>query len=152
LTTSNFLIDSAASTEETPPSLSAGQEDQACAGAEGAPPSPPPTPPPPKNPLILIDFGLAKSTESAEERAVDLYVLERAILSTHPQLPDPFFDRVLSAYSGASDGGSGCATDGRGAPLASPSSRGHERNSKARATLTRLEQVRQRGRKRECFG
>ena len=30
--------------------------------------------------ITLIDFGLSKNTESAEERAVDLYVLERASL------------------------------------------------------------------------
>lgn len=36
--------------------------------------------------ITLIDFGLAKNTTSAEERAVDLYVLERALHSTHPEL------------------------------------------------------------------
>jgi TP53 regulating kinase and related kinases len=36
--------------------------------------------------ITLIDFGLAKNSESAEERAVDLYVLERALHSTHPEL------------------------------------------------------------------
>merc|ERR1712157_565588 len=35
--------------------------------------------------LILIDFGLAQTeVKRAEERAVDLYVLERAWISTHP--------------------------------------------------------------------
>jgi TP53 regulating kinase-like protein len=76
--------------------------------------------------IVLIDFGLAKNTTSAEERAVDLYVLERALLSTHPRLPDNFFDTVMHSYKALAN--------------------------KADATLTRLEQVRQRGRKRECFG
>jgi TP53 regulating kinase-like protein len=71
--------------------------------------------------ITLIDFGLAKHAASAEERAVDLYVLERALQSTHPTLPLGFFDTVLRAY--------GITT-----------------------TLTRLEQVRQRGRKRDLFG
>lgn len=33
---------------------------------------------------VVIDFGLASVSEKNEERAVDLYVLERAFLSTHP--------------------------------------------------------------------
>lgn len=38
------------------------------------------------NYIALIDFGLSYFKESAEDRAVDLYVLERAFKSTHPQL------------------------------------------------------------------
>jgi len=34
--------------------------------------------------LTFIDFGLAAVTQKAEDRAVDLYVLERAWISTHP--------------------------------------------------------------------
>ena len=77
--------------------------------------------------ITLIDFGLAKNTESAEERAVDLYVLERALLSTHPRLPGDFWETTMKGYEEA------CT-------------------SKLQETLNRLEQVRQRGRKRECFG
>jgi TP53 regulating kinase-like protein len=78
--------------------------------------------------LVLIDFGLSKNTESAEERAVDLYVLERALTSTHPSLPEGFYEEtLLSSYAETA-------------------------GTKHEATLTRLEQVRQRGRKRECFG
>jgi TP53 regulating kinase-like protein len=84
--------------------------------------------------LTLIDFGLGKNTESAEERAVDLYVLERALLSTHPTLPDTFWDVVMKAYEVAASANT--VANNKGCP----------------ATLTRLEQVRQRGRKRECFG
>jgi TP53 regulating kinase-like protein len=81
--------------------------------------------------LALIDFGLSKSTTSVEEQAVDLYVLERALLSTHPELPEDFFDKVLESY----------------ASIANKAS-----EKKYQSTLQRLEQVRQRGRKRECFG
>ena len=77
--------------------------------------------------ILLIDFGLAKNSESDEDRAVDLYVLERALSSTHPSLPETFMDdTILQAYS-------------KVAP-------------KADKVLQRLEQVRMRGRKRECFG
>ena len=84
--------------------------------------------------LVLIDFGLAKSSSSAEEQAVDLYVLERALLSTHPDLPDHFLDDVLKSYAEH-------ATSAVKNPKKSQQS-----------TLSRLEQVRLRGRKRECFG
>jgi TP53 regulating kinase-like protein len=81
--------------------------------------------------LVLIDFGLAKSTTSVEEQAVDLYVLERALQSTHPELPENFFEVFLNTY-------------GEVAVLGS--------SKKTQTTLKRLEQVRLRGRKRECFG
>lgn len=85
--------------------------------------------------LVMIDFGLAKSTSSVEEQAVDLYVLERALESTHPGLPDYFFDMILEAYAAISD---------------SESKQIEKKHQQS--TLKRLEQVRQRGRKRECFG
>lgn len=34
--------------------------------------------------LVLIDFGLSYSSFLLEDKAVDLYVLERAFISTHP--------------------------------------------------------------------
>ena len=36
--------------------------------------------------IVLIDFGLSYYKDSAEDKAVDLYVLERAFKSTHPHL------------------------------------------------------------------
>ena len=33
---------------------------------------------------VVIDFGLASSQPLPEDKAVDLYVLERAFISTHP--------------------------------------------------------------------
>lgn len=34
--------------------------------------------------IILIDFGLGMTRPVIEDKAVDLYVLERALISTHP--------------------------------------------------------------------
>jgi TP53 regulating kinase-like protein len=85
--------------------------------------------------LVLIDFGLAKSTTSVEEQAVDLYVLERALQSTHPELPENFLDMVLESYEAATSGDTTKPT------------KPHQQS-----TLKRLDQVRLRGRKRECFG
>ena len=47
--------------------------------------------------IFLIDFGLSYFKDSAEDRAVDLYVLERAFKSTHPHLENKF-DTLLIAY------------------------------------------------------
>ena len=38
-----------------------------------------------QNAIALLDFGLSYFKDSAEDRAVDLYVLERAFKSTHPK-------------------------------------------------------------------
>ncbi|KAM0752412.1 hypothetical protein T439DRAFT_355264 [Meredithblackwellia eburnea MCA 4105] len=55
--------------------------------------------------VVLIDFGLSSTSPLPEDRAVDLYVLERAFTSTHPVplLPSgeegvPHFVRVLDGY------------------------------------------------------
>lgn len=37
-----------------------------------------------KNRVVAIDFGLSTQSNLAEDKAVDLYVLERAFLSSHP--------------------------------------------------------------------
>mmetsp|Transcript_11792 Transcript_11792/g.21539 ORF Transcript_11792/g.21539 Transcript_11792/m.21539 type:complete len:213 (-) Transcript_11792:306-944(-) len=77
--------------------------------------------------LVLIDFGLAKSNASTEDKAVDMYVLERAFSSTHPGSQD-LFDKVVASYTSAL-------------------------SDKTRAAvITRLKQVQQRGRKREMIG
>lgn len=47
--------------------------------------------------LIPIDFGLSQSSQSAEDMAVDLYVLERALLSSHAQ-GDAIFKDILEGY------------------------------------------------------
>lgn len=75
--------------------------------------------------LVIIDFGLGALRASAEDKAVDLYVLERAFISTHPD-SEPLFAQVLKMYAATS--------------------------TEWAATSKRLERVRQRGRKRLAFG
>jgi TP53 regulating kinase-like protein len=48
---------------------------------------------------VLVDFGLAYTSSLTEDKAVDLYVLERAFASTHPK-SEPLFGRVLEGYKG----------------------------------------------------
>lgn len=47
--------------------------------------------------LVMIDFGLSFQEGVAEDKGVDLYVLERALLSTHPNT-EHVFARMLAAY------------------------------------------------------
>lgn len=47
--------------------------------------------------VIPIDFGLSTGANHPEERAVDLYVLERALLSTHFS-DSTFFNTILETY------------------------------------------------------
>lgn len=49
--------------------------------------------------LYLIDFGLSYTKCSDEDKAVDLYVLERALTSKHNDVKW-FFDSVLKTYTG----------------------------------------------------
>jgi TP53 regulating kinase and related kinases len=75
--------------------------------------------------IVLIDFGLASQSAQDEDRAVDLYVLERAFGSTHPRA-ESLFREVLKAYGESFRG--------------------------ANVVLKRLEDVRMRGRKRSMLG
>jgi TP53 regulating kinase-like protein len=75
--------------------------------------------------VVLIDFGLASQSLQDEDRAVDLYVLERAFGSTHPRT-EPLFEEVLNGYRESYKGAS--------------------------SALKRLEEVRMRGRKRSMIG
>ena len=75
--------------------------------------------------VVLIDFGLAGQSLQDEDKAVDLYVLERAFGSTHPEAEEGFQD-VLKVYGGSYKG--------------------------AKVVLKRLEEVRMRGRKRSMLG
>ncbi|XP_063387791.1 EKC/KEOPS complex subunit TP53RK-like [Cydia fagiglandana] len=47
--------------------------------------------------LVMIDFGLSSFDTSAEDKGVDLYVLERALISTHNDYPE-IFSKILEAY------------------------------------------------------
>ncbi|KAK0258697.1 hypothetical protein B0A54_14055 [Friedmanniomyces endolithicus] len=81
--------------------------------------------------LILIDFGLATQSVSDEDRAVDLYVLERAFGSTHPR-EEELFACVLDAYAH----GEGSGMDGKA----------------GKTVIRKLEDVRMRGRKKSMLG
>lgn len=76
--------------------------------------------------LVMIDFGLAHYHTSAEDKVVDLYVLERALLSTHSAFPQ-LFDSILVAYRLANN--IGC-----------------------QEVIGKFEEVRARGRKRTMVG
>ncbi|KAI9643818.1 serine/threonine-protein kinase bud32 [Ciborinia camelliae] len=75
--------------------------------------------------IVIIDFGLATQSTADEDRAVDLYVLERAFGSTHPRA-EGLFKEVLNAYGTSYKG--------------------------AQVVLKKLEEVRMRGRKRSMLG
>lgn len=75
--------------------------------------------------IVLIDFGLGTMQSNIEDKAVDLYVLERAFLSTHPG-SGQIVQAILESYRFSSR---------KGSPV-----------------LNKLEQVRMRGRKRDMFG
>lgn len=79
----------------------------------------------PDGDIVLIDFGLATQSTSEEDRAVDLYVLERAFGSTHPRA-ESLFDEVLEGYRATF--------------------------KQAGQALKKLEDVRMRGRKRSMLG
>ncbi|KAB5589164.1 Serine/threonine-protein kinase [Ceratobasidium theobromae] len=51
---------------------------------------------------VLIDFGLSFNSTLVEDKAVDLYVLERAFASTHPG-SEGMFGQVLQAYEQVSE-------------------------------------------------
>lgn len=52
--------------------------------------------------LVLIDFGLSFFSTLSEDRAVDLYVLERAFTSAHAIAGEALFAACLEAYRRAS--------------------------------------------------
>lgn len=55
--------------------------------------------------IVLIDFGLSYVSTLTEDKAVDLYVLERALASTHPEdemrekEEERYIEKILLAYS-----------------------------------------------------
>ncbi|XP_067002687.2 EKC/KEOPS complex subunit TP53RK isoform X1 [Anabrus simplex] len=76
--------------------------------------------------LVFIDFGLSSADPVAEDKAVDLYVLEKALISTHANAEE-LFPAILESYS--------------------------QCNTKRAADVVRkLEEVRARGRKRTMVG
>ncbi|XP_006132283.1 EKC/KEOPS complex subunit TP53RK [Pelodiscus sinensis] len=75
--------------------------------------------------LVLIDFGLSFISGLPEDKGVDLYVLEKAFLSTHPNT-DALFEALLKKYSASS--------------------------KKSSPVIRKLDEVRLRGRKRSMVG
>ncbi|CAG8534745.1 4930_t:CDS:2 [Ambispora gerdemannii] len=51
----------------------------------------------PTGSLVVIDFGLSYVSILPEDKAVDLYVLERAFMSTHPN-SETMFASILETY------------------------------------------------------
>ncbi|EGR50617.1 tyrosine protein kinase [Trichoderma reesei QM6a] len=102
LTTSNMML--------KPPA----QQQQTTDGATGL-----------EGEIVIIDLGLASGGVHDEDRAVDLYVLERAFGSTHPRA-ECIFGEVLDAY--------------------------RQSYKQAGVALKKLEDVRMRGRKRSMLG
>ncbi|CAH0403173.1 unnamed protein product [Chilo suppressalis] len=76
--------------------------------------------------LVMIDFGLSFIDTSTEDKGVDLYVLERALISTHNDYPD-LFNKILEAYKKFN-------------------------KNNVKEILSKFEEVRARGRKRTMVG
>ena len=47
--------------------------------------------------LYFIDFGLSQVSSKIEDKAVDIYVLKRAFISTHPG-SEQIFERIIDHY------------------------------------------------------
>jgi len=107
LTTSNVMLRSGASPQSDKPKAEAATLAELSSGS-----------------LCIIDFGLSYVSTAVEDQAVDLYVLERALLSTHPN-SDAAFTKILEAYQ---------------------SERGSAK------VIQKLEAVRARGRKKSMIG
>lgn len=73
----------------------------------------------------MIDFGLSFVSGKIEDKAVDIYVLKRAFISTHPG-SEELFERILKKYM--------------------------EKCNKGHQVIGKYKEVEKRGRKRECFG
>lgn len=82
----------------------------------------------------LIDFGLGSTSNSVEDKGVDLYVLERAILSTHSSYADQYNAWLLEGFSGVYK------------------NHGKTGEGKLKEVLNRFNEVRLRGRKRSMIG
>ncbi|XP_059062194.1 EKC/KEOPS complex subunit TP53RK-like [Achroia grisella] len=77
--------------------------------------------------LVMIDFGLSYVDSSTEDMGVDLYVLERALISTHNDFPN-LFNKILDAY------------------------KNYSKHNNVKEILAKFEDVRARGRKRTMVG
>ena len=130
LTTSNMMIRRSAVEDEKSDSDSNGSSSNGSSSSSSSSSSNATKSKRSKTPLsvTLIDFGLgSQAVTNPEDRAVDLYVLERAMASTHPGSETKLVPAALDAYRKV------CSKD-------------HFK------TMEKLSAVRQRGRKRMAFG
>lgn len=82
----------------------------------------------------LIDFGLGSTSNLVEDKGVDLYVLERAIMSTHSSYADDYNKWLLNGFSNVYE------------------NHGKKGEEKLKEVLKRFNEVRLRGRKRSMIG
>lgn len=82
----------------------------------------------------LIDFGLGSTSNLVEDKGVDLYVLERAILSTHSSFADRYNEWLMTGFKKVYE------------------SQGNLGAKKLKEITKRFEEVRLRGRKRSMLG
>lgn len=107
--------------------------------------------------IALIDFGLSTVSASVEDKAVDLYVLERAFLCTHEQ-SEALVEAVFAAYAAtaaelAHTKKPATKKQRQGTAAAPPAAAPADAAAAPRnAVLDKLCQVRQRGRKKLAFG
>lgn len=116
--------------------------------------------------VVMIDFGLGSVSLTEEDKAVDLYVLERAFLSTHPHATH-LFSLILDAYGSfdhktLSSSSSPAADDHDSSggtvrtKTTTTTTKGDGRmvgkRHSSRLVLKRLAKVRLRGRKRTMVG
>ncbi|XP_071556722.1 EKC/KEOPS complex subunit Tp53rkb isoform X4 [Temnothorax nylanderi] len=78
--------------------------------------------------FVMIDFGLARVDSTLEDKAVDLYVLERSLLSAHSEVPT-LFSRIFHHYQ-----------------------QHYQNKNQCEQVLARYKQVQERGRKRLMVG
>ena len=76
-----------------------------------------------QNGVHFIDFGLGYFSKKAEDKAVDLFLLDRALETTHHDLYPEIFEQMLAGYQ--------------------------ENNPQAKEVLDRLEIVKKRGRNKK---
>lgn len=76
----------------------------------------------------MIDFGLARLDSTVEDKAVDLYVLERSLLSAHSEVPT-LFSCIFHQYQ-----------------------QNYQNKSQCEQVLAKYKQVQARGRKRLMIG
>lgn len=50
-----------------------------------------------QNHFVMIDFGLARIDSTVEDKAVDIYVLERSLISAHSEV-STLFQKIYESY------------------------------------------------------